>query len=47
MEDGNGFEVLHSLQEANAGPLVIALSARQDVQDKILTLGFGADDYVT
>lgn len=47
MDDGNGFEVLHYLREDNAGPLVIVLSARQDVQDKILTLGLGADDYVT
>ncbi|MEG0439238.1 response regulator transcription factor [Solibacillus cecembensis] len=47
MEDGNGFEVLHYLRDVNAGPLVIVLSARQDVEDKILTLGLGADDYVT
>lgn len=47
MDDGNGFEVLHYLREADAGPLVIALSARREVQDKILTLGLGADDYVT
>jgi DNA-binding response OmpR family regulator len=47
MDDGNGFEVLHYLQQATAGPLVIALSARREVQDKILTLGLGADDYVT
>lgn len=47
MDDGNGFEVLHYLQEENSGSLVIALSARREVQDKILTLGLGADDYVT
>lgn len=47
MDDGNGFEVLHFLRETNAGPLVIVLSARQGVQDKVLTLGLGADDYVT
>lgn len=47
MDDGNGFEVLRYLREANAGPLVIALSARREIQDKILTLGLGADDYVT
>lgn len=47
MDDGNGFEVLHYLREASAGSLVIALSARREVQDKILTLGLGADDYVT
>lgn len=47
MDDGNGFEVLHNLREANDKSLVIALSARREVQDKILTLGLGADDYVT
>jgi DNA-binding response OmpR family regulator len=47
MDDGDGFEVLHYLRESNAGPLVIVLSARQEVQDKILTLGLGADDHVT
>lgn len=47
MDDGTGFEVLHYLREANAESLVIALSARREVQDKILTLGLGADDYVT
>lgn len=47
MDDGNGIEVLHYLREANAGPLVIVLSARREVPDKIMTLGLGADDYVT
>jgi CheY-like chemotaxis protein len=47
MDDGNGFEVLQYLRESNAESLVIALSARREVQDKILTLGLGADDYVT
>ena len=47
MDDGNGFEVLQYLREAKAESLVIALSARREVQDKILTLGLGADDYVT
>jgi len=47
MDDGNGFEVLHYLQETNAQTLVIALSARREVQDKIAALGLGADDYVT
>ncbi|MDQ0090444.1 DNA-binding response OmpR family regulator [Paenibacillus anaericanus] len=47
MDDGNGFEVLQYLRETNARSLVIALSARREVQDKTLTLGLGADDYVT
>jgi len=47
MDDGNGFEVLHHLHEKNANTLVIALSAKREVQDKIDTLGLGADDYLT
>jgi DNA-binding response OmpR family regulator len=47
MDDGNGFEVLHYMQENISKTLVIALSARRELQDKITTLGLGADDYVT
>ncbi|WP_107837914.1 response regulator transcription factor [Metasolibacillus meyeri] len=47
MDDGNGFEVLHYLKEQHLQPLVIALSARREVEDKIAILGLGADDYVT
>lgn len=47
MDDGNGFEVLHYLRETNSKLLVIALSARREVQDKVDTLGLGADDYIT
>lgn len=47
MDDGNGFEVLHYLRKTNAQTLVIALSARREVQDKIAAFGLGADDYVT
>lgn len=47
MDDGNGFEVLQYLSQAHAQPIVIALSARREVEDKITTLGLGADDYVT
>jgi DNA-binding response OmpR family regulator len=47
MDDGNGFEVLQFLRNNNFTSLVIALSARREVQDKVDTLGLGADDYVT
>lgn len=47
MDDGNGFEVLHYMQEKISKTLIIALSARRELQDKIETLGLGADDYVT
>ncbi|MNN56354.1 Phosphate regulon transcriptional regulatory protein PhoB [compost metagenome] len=47
MDDGNGSEVLRYLQEKGLQTIVIALSARREVQDKISTLGLGAVDYVT
>ncbi|MDM5233567.1 response regulator transcription factor [Lysinibacillus pakistanensis] len=47
MANGDGFEVLHYLKEEHLQPLVIVLSARREVEDKITVLGLGADDYVT
>ncbi|WP_116062390.1 response regulator transcription factor [Cohnella sp.] len=47
MDDGNGFEVLHHLRRTSSNVLVIALSARREIQDKVDTLGLGADDYIT
>lgn len=47
MDDGNGFEVLRYLSQNRSNTLVIALSARREVQDKVDMLGLGADDYVT
>ncbi|GAA3406261.1 response regulator transcription factor [Paenibacillus hodogayensis] len=47
MDEGNGFEVLHYLRETSSKILVIALSARREVQDKVDTLDLGADDYIT
>jgi len=47
MDDGNGFEVLHYLREIKSKMLVIALSARRELQDKVDTLGLGAVDYIT
>lgn len=47
MDNLDGFEVLQYLNKHDANPLIIVLSARRDIQDKITTLGLGADDYVT
>jgi len=47
MDDGDGIEVLHYLHEHDLQTIVIALSARREVQDKIATLSLGAIDYVT
>ncbi|WP_168118618.1 response regulator transcription factor [Paenibacillus sp. HB172176] len=47
MENGNGWEVLRHLQSRQLDTPVIILSARHLEEDKIETLGLGADDYVT
>lgn len=47
MDDGDGMTVLRYLQEHNLQTIVIAISARREVQDKIATLSLGAVDYVT
>ncbi|WP_262679850.1 response regulator transcription factor [Paenibacillus sp. J5C2022] len=47
MEDVNGWEVLHYMQSRQLDTPVIILSARHLEDDKIETLGLGADDYVT
>jgi DNA-binding response OmpR family regulator len=47
MDDGNGYEVLQYLRDNRSKILVISLSARREVDDKVDILGLGADDYVT
>ncbi|MFC3798857.1 response regulator transcription factor [Cohnella sp. GCM10012308] len=47
MDDGDGFEVLRYMRENRPETLIVALSARREIQDKIEVLGLGADDYVT
>ncbi|MFC5701883.1 response regulator transcription factor [Cohnella faecalis] len=47
MGDRDGFEVLRYLHNRKLDTLVIVVSARRQEQDKIVTLGLGADDYIT
>jgi DNA-binding response OmpR family regulator len=47
MDDRDGFEVLRYLNNRRIDVLVIVVSARTEGQDKIATLGLGADDYMT
>ncbi|THF77591.1 response regulator transcription factor [Cohnella fermenti] len=47
MDDRDGFEVLHYLNNRRLDVLTIVVSARRAEQDKIATLGLGADDYMT
>lgn len=46
LPDGDGIELCQSLREKSNVPILI-LSARGSDTDKILGLGFGADDYMT
>lgn len=47
MDDGDGLEVLRYLRSRQSDTLAIVVSARRQEQDKITTLGLGADDYMT
>ncbi|MFB9276185.1 response regulator transcription factor [Cohnella cellulosilytica] len=47
MDDRDGFEVLGYLNARRLDTLTIVVSARRQEQDKIVTLGLGADDYMT
>ncbi|TBL73946.1 response regulator transcription factor [Paenibacillus thalictri] len=47
MDDRDGFEVLQYLRNRRLSTMTIVVSARRQEQDKIITLGLGADDYMT
>ncbi|MGG1518030.1 response regulator transcription factor [Paenibacillus oryzisoli] len=47
MDDHDGFEVLRYLRNRGLDTMTIVVSARRQEQDKISTLGLGADDYMT
>jgi DNA-binding response OmpR family regulator len=46
LPDGSGIELCRELREVSLAPILI-LSARGSDTDKVLGLGFGADDYMT
>lgn len=46
LPDADGIEVCRKLRTLTAAPILI-LSARSSDTDKVLALGFGADDYMT
>ncbi len=46
LPDGNGLELLRLLQERGRKFNVIILSARDSIEDKVLGLDLGADDYL-
>ncbi|MGN6567088.1 MAG: response regulator transcription factor [Flavipsychrobacter sp.] len=47
LPDGNGLQLLQLLKEANKLDGVIIISARNELDDKIMGLKLGADDYLT
>lgn len=47
LPDGDGFELLRSLRNAQISTPALFLSARSEVQDRIRGLDIGADDYLS
>ncbi len=47
LPDGNGLQLLTDWRARNLPAQVLILSARHDVNDKIIGLNLGADDYLT
>lgn len=47
LPDGNGLNILAELKKMNKSDGVLILSARQSLDDKLLGLDLGADDYLT
>ncbi len=47
LPDGNGLQLLKELKAAGKNDGVIILSAKNELEDKLLGLNLGADDYLT
>ena len=47
LPDGNGLKVIHELKSMHSQAGIIIISARNSLDDKILGLDIGADDYLT
>jgi two-component system, cell cycle response regulator CtrA len=47
LPDMSGFEVLRSLRVSKVRTPILVLSGLAGIQDKVKSLGFGADDYIT
>src|SRR3712207_3993585 len=47
LPDIDGFQVIHAIQEINNEIPIIVLSAKNQINDRLLGLQLGADDYVT
>ena len=47
LPDGNGIELLKTIKKNNIQAGVIIISAKSSLDDKIIGLDLGADDYMT
>jgi DNA-binding response OmpR family regulator len=47
LPDGNGLDIIREIKEKNLPAGVIIVSAKNSLEDKILGLGIGSDDYIT
>src|SRR5210317_1117667 len=47
LPDMDGHDVLRRLRSSSVSTPILILSGRQEVSEKIKSLGFGADDYLT
>jgi DNA-binding response OmpR family regulator len=46
LPDGNGFDVLNAIRETRKSTLILMLTARANVNDRVSALDLGADDYL-
>lgn len=46
LPDGTGFDLCRALRKAGNGARIVMATARDDVDDRVLGLNLGADDYV-
>ncbi len=47
LPDGNGFKLVAEIKKCHPGTGIIIISAKNSLEDKILGLDLGADDYLT
>ncbi|KEH97317.1 XRE family transcriptional regulator [Clostridium botulinum C/D str. BKT12695] len=47
LPDIDGFQVIHEIQEINSEIPIVVLSAKNQINDRLLGLQLGADDYIT
>lgn len=47
LPDGNGLDLIDAVKKTEYDPLVIVISAKNSLEDKIDGLDLGADDYIT